>query len=204
LTFNAGKMHKIIIEMREDMNVTETAAAAAIELSNTMKKIDTNQVNGLIEAISSSDKVFVYGAGRSMLMLRCLAMRLMHLGFESYVVGDTTTPAYGPKDLLILGSGSGETSSLINIAGKAKKIGGKIAVLTIKADSTLGKMGDYLVEIPAYTDKVSYADMEHPILPGGSLFEQSMLVLGDAMVLPLSERAGVPTDHAFNRHANLE
>lgn len=36
------------------------------------------------------------------------------------------------------------------------------------------------------------------------MFEQSMLVLGDAMVIPLGEKAGIPTDRAFSRHANLE
>ena len=186
------------------MNVTETAAAAAVELSNTLKKIDEAQVDALMEAICKAKKVYVAGAGRSLLMLRCLAMRLMHLGFESYVVGDTTTPAFEKEDLLIAGSGSGETKGLINVVEKAKKIGGTIAVMTIKKDSTLGKMSDVLVEIPAYTDKVEYQDMERPILPGGSLFEQSMLVLGDAMVIPLGEKAGIPTDHAFSRHANLE
>lgn len=186
------------------MNVTGTAAAAAMELSRTLEKIDEAQVGVLMEAVCRAKKVYVYGAGRSMLMLRCLAMRLMHLGFEAYVVGDTTTPAFGPEDLLILGSGSGETSGLVNVAQKAKKIGGKIAVLTIKRESTLAKLGDILVEIPAYTDKVEYKDMERPILPGGSMFEQSMLLLGDAVVLPLAEQAGVPTDRAFERHANLE
>lgn len=186
------------------MNVTETAAKAAIELSNTLAKIDEAQVDVLMEAICKAKKVYVAGAGRSLLMLRCIAMRLMHLGFEAYVVGDTTTPAFEKEDLIILGSGSGETSGLINVAGKAKKIGGKIAVITIKKESSLGRLSDILVEIPAYTDKVEYADMERPILPGGSMFEQSMLVLGDAMVLPLAQKAGVPTDRAFTRHANLE
>ena len=136
--------------------------------------------------------------------MRAFSMRLMHLGFESYVVGDTTTPAFEKEDLLILGSGSGETGGLINVANKAKKIGGTVAVLTIRRESTLGRLADLLVEIPAYTDKVEDPGSRRPILPGGSMFEQSMLVLGDALVLPLGERAGVPTDRAFSRHANLE
>lgn len=186
------------------MKITETAAAAAIQLSNTLKNIDEVQVDALKDAICRAKKVYVAGAGRSLLMLRCFAMRLMHLGFESYVVGDTTTPAFEPDDLLIICSGSGETGSLINIALKAKKIGGRIAVITIEKASTLGKIGDLLVEIKAYTDKVAYANMERPILPGGSMFEQSMLILGDAIVLPLAERVGISLDSMFARHANLE
>lgn len=186
------------------MDVNKTGALAAGELAKTLECIDENQIQALMDAICCAKKVFVYGAGRSMLMLRGVAMRLMHLGLDSYVVGDTTTPAFEEDDLLILGSGSGETGSLIHVAGKAKNIGGKIAVMTIKADSTLGKMADYLIEIPAFTDKVKYKDMEKPVLPGGSLFEQSILVLGDSMVIPLGERSQVATDRAFSRHANLE
>lgn len=87
---------------------------------------------------------------------------------------------------------------------KAKKIGGTVAVMTIKKDSTLGKMSDVLVEIPAYTDKVEYQDMERPILPGGSMFEQSMLVLGDAMVIPAWREGRNSYRPSFSRHANLE
>lgn len=186
------------------MDVRKTGSLAAQELAKTIEQIDEKQITVFMDAICNSKKVFVYGAGRSMLMLRGIAMRLMHLGFDSYVVGDTTTPALEAGDLIILGSASGETNSLVSVANKAKSLGGKIAVMTIKAESALGKMADYLIEIPAFTDKIEYADMERPVLPGGSLFEQAMLVLGDAMVIPLGKRANIPTDRAFARHANLE
>lgn len=186
------------------MEVNRTAGLAAYELAETLQSIKESQIQTLIDGICGAGKVFVYGAGRSMLMLRCMAMRLMHLGFDSCVVGDTVTPAFGGNDLLILGSGSGETGSLIHIAAKAKQVGGKIAVITIKAESTLGRMADYVIEIPAYTDKVRYEGIEKTILPGGSLFEQSILLLSDAMVIPLGKRASTPTDQAFSRHANLE
>lgn len=186
------------------MNITETAATAGIELSNTLKAVKEEQVLALLQAICDAHKVYVCGAGRSLLMLRGLAMRLMHVGLESYVVGDTTTPAFENGDLLILGSGSGETSGLINIAEKARRLGGKIAVITVNPESTLGGMADILVQIPAYTDKVACENVQRPILPGGSMFEQCMLVLGDSIVLPLAKMRGVPTDRPFERHANLE
>jgi 6-phospho-3-hexuloisomerase len=65
-------------------------------------------------------------------------------------------------------------------------------------------MADVLVEVPAYTDKVHYEGLERPLLPGGSLFEQSVLLLGDSLVIPISEREGIPTDRMFALHANLE
>ena len=109
----------------------------------------------------------------------------MHLGFTSYVVGDTTTPAFGEKDLLIVASGSGSTSSVTNVAAKAKLLGGTLAVITTRADSALGRMADHLVEVPVLTDQVDGECMGRPLLPGGSLFEQATLLIGDAMCSPI-------------------
>lgn len=186
------------------MNVSEVSAKAAIELSNTLSQVDENSIEELMDAIYSSKKIFVVGAGRSLLMLRGLAMRLMHIGYTSYVVGDTTTPAFEAEDLLIVGSGSGETSGLVNVAAKAKKIGGKVALITIREDSTLAKLSDIHIIVPAYTDKVVDGNMVKPILPGGTMFEQAMLFIGDTMILPLAEKTNIPTDRVFSRHANLE
>ncbi|MDO4323011.1 MAG: 6-phospho-3-hexuloisomerase [Lachnospiraceae bacterium] len=186
------------------MEIKNVAAAAAREIAETLQKIDENQVDLLVGEILKAKKVYVSGAGRSLLMMRGIAMRLMHLGFESYVVGDTTTPAFEKGDLLIVGSGSGETSGLINVVNKAKKLGGNIAVFTIKKESSLGKMADVLVEIPAFTPKVHYENMKRTILPSGSLFEQCLLVLGDTIVIPLAEKRNIVLEGEFSRHANLE
>ena len=186
------------------MKVTETAGQAARELAEALEQVDEKQVEELMDAICNAKKVYVAGAGRSLLMLRCLAMRLMHLGFESYVAGDTTTPAFEREDLLICGSGSGETAGVINAAAKAAKIGGRIAAITIRKESTLAQMADVIVEIPAYTDKAECKIKKKPILPGGTMFEQCILMIGDTVILPLAEKAKIPTDQAFTRHANLE
>ena len=185
------------------MTIAEILSTAGTQLTDCVVRIPAEQIDALTDTICQANRVFVYGAGRSMLMLRCLAMRLMHLGFTSYVVGDTTTPAFGEGDLLIVASGSGTTSGVVRVAEKAKSLGGSLAVLTISKESTLGKMADVLVEIPGYTDKVK-VDREMPVLPGGSIFEQSVLLVGDAMVLPLSQKHHIPTDRAFSLHANLE
>ena len=79
-----------------------------------------------------------------------------------------------------------------------------LAAMTIRRDSTLAQMADVVVEIPAYTDKVECKIKKKPILPGGTMFEQCILLLGDTMILPLAEKAKIPTDQAFTRHANLE
>lgn len=188
----------------KDMQVREIAVKAAGQLSSTLGELREDQLQELIKAIAEAKKVYVAGAGRSMLMLRCLAMRLMHVGIESYVVGDTTTPAFEKGDLLITASGSGETSYTVGMAKKAKALGGKVAAITIRQKSTLGKLADLLVEVDASSDKVQDEHQKKAVLPGGSLFEQSVLLIGDALVIPLAEYTHTPLDHAFSRHANLE
>lgn len=187
------------------MDVKEIAAIAGREVSEIESKVKEEQVQNLIKAIHNANKIYVCGAGRSLLMLRCFAMRLMHVGFDAYVVGDTTTPAFEEGDLLIVGTASGETSNLISIAKRAKGYGGTIATCSIFAESSLGKLADVFVKIPAYTDKLPVSAENQPnILPGGSMFEISMLVLYDSMILPLAEEKSVATNKSFARHANLE
>jgi 6-phospho-3-hexuloisomerase len=185
------------------MNIIEKAVQASGELTDCLSKIEETDVQRLIDAILSSQKIYFAGAGRSLLVLRCVAMRFMHIGLETYIVGDTTTPAFGSKDILIIGSGSGETSSLINVATRAKSIGGKTVLISTRQQSSLASICDSVIIIPAYTDKVETV-AEKPILPGGTKFEQTMLLLGDTMILSLGTAKGVATDQYFVRHANLE
>ena len=111
------------------MEVTKTAAIAGMEISEIESRIDEKQLKQLMEKIRRAKKIYVCGAGRSLLMLRCFAMRLMHVGYDAYVVGDTTTPAFEEGDLLIVGTASGETTNLISIADRAKSYGGTIRML---------------------------------------------------------------------------
>ena len=186
------------------MKISETAEKAALELSEALKAINDKDCEAMMQEILNAEKIFLTGAGRSLLALRCFAMRLMHLGFEAYIVGDTTTPAFGVNDLLIVGSGSGETLGSVNTARKAKSLGGNVALITIRRESTLAEISDCVVVIPAYTDKVEDSSSKQPILPGATMFEHAMLVLGDTMILSLAKEVGVPTDRPFVRHANLE
>jgi 6-phospho-3-hexuloisomerase len=185
------------------VQITDTAAQGAEKLAQCLAAVDEAQARALAEEIARAGAVFVAGAGRSLLMLRCLAMRLMHLGLTAYVVADTTTPAFTADDLLICASGSGTTVSVVAIAEKARSLGGRVAALTIESTSPLGELANTVVQVHAYSDKRD-TGAELPVLPGGALFEQSVLLLGDALVYPLSELRQVPTDRAFDLHANLE
>jgi 6-phospho-3-hexuloisomerase len=171
------------------------------ELGSTLKGVDPEETARLEDAILAAKKVYFAGAGRSLLMIRGFAMR--HLGLRSYVVGETVTPAIEAGDLLVIGSGSGETGALTIVANKAKKLGAKVALITHSPDSTIGRQADLVV-------RITLASGRKKLQPSGSTFEQSMLILCDAMVLEMLERGHLLAEHEdidtyiMKRHANLE
>ncbi len=176
------------------------------------KGLDTGSVKNLVDEIVNAKKIFLMGAGRSGLAAKAFAMRLMHLGFNVYVVGETTTPAVQVEDLVIAVSGSGETPSIANLGGIAKKIGSKLATITSSKDSTLGRISDVVVVVPGRTkEDVNYEDyherrmMGYPQLaPLGTVFEISALVFLDAVISELMVRTGANEEELKARHTKFE
>lgn len=176
------------------------------ELSRTAELYEQEEIDQLIKAIQKAERIFVCGAGRSLLVAKAFAMRLMHCGYSVYVVGETVTPAIGDGDLLVVVSGSGETGSLINNAAKAGKLKAQVALITTNRSSTIAGCSNIVVEIKTSTSKLENGKTENrSIQPGGNTFEQSALLLLDAVIISL-----MPDDlEGSNRtlmklHANLE
>ena len=188
------------------MNAVEVSLEILRELEGALKTIDPAQTEALVDAIIAANSVFVAGTGRSLLMIRSLAVRLMQLGFKAYVVGETVTPAIGPGDLLIIGSGSGETGTLVTIAHKAKKVGAKLGLMTVYADSSIGRLADITVQIKAATTKSDKDSGAKSFQPGANMFEQSLLLLCDAITIRLIEVNHIDDSNAklMRVHANLE
>ncbi|WP_042200208.1 6-phospho-3-hexuloisomerase [Paenibacillus camerounensis] len=172
------------------------------ELQRSAAELDAGGTEPFAELLQRSGKIFVAGAGRSGLMGRAFAMRLMHAGRAAYVVGETVTPGIEAGDVLVLGSGSGETKGLVAMAEKAKAIGASVALVTIAPESTLGRLADYTVQLPGTTKEAS--GERATIQPMASLFEQTLLVFYDAVILRLMEWTGQTTTQMFGKHANLE
>jgi 6-phospho-3-hexuloisomerase len=186
------------------MNSAEISSLIVQELGRTLGAISPEDGEALVDAILASRKVFVAGAGRSGFMVRAFAMRLMHLGFDSFVVGETVTPNLEKGDLLVIGSGSGETGSLVSMAGKAKKLEAGLALVTIFSKSSIARLADLVVRIPAPTAKSEVETGFASMQPMGSLFEQSLLLFLDSVIVRLMERRGKDSRTMFMRHANLE
>jgi 6-phospho-3-hexuloisomerase len=173
------------------------------ELQRSVSQLDHNETERMAELLLQSNKIFVAGAGRSGLMGRAFAMRLMHVGKEAYVVGETITPGIEPGDVLVLGSGSGETKGLISMAEKASGVGAEVIAVTITPDSTIARLASYTVKLPG-SPKDQVSGSYNTIQPMASLFEQTMLVFYDAVILRLMEKTGQTTKMMFGKHANLE
>ena len=175
----------------------------AEECQKALQKIDEEQSQKLVEAILNADEVFFIGVGRVMLSLQAICKRFAHFGIKAHCVGEITEPAITDKDLLIVGSGSGETLFQVAIAQKAKKIGAKVAWIGSNQESTIAKLADYKVRIPVQS-KLNKPDELHSQQPMTSLFEQTLLLYGDSLAMEIMERKGLQFENLWKYHANLE
>jgi 6-phospho-3-hexuloisomerase len=172
------------------------------EIFAAASSLDRDELEDLARLLRQAPRVFVAGAGRSGLVLRMAAMRLMHLGLDVHVVGDTTTPAIRADDLLIAASGSGTTAGVVKAASTASAVGARIAVYTTDPESPLAARGDAVVVIPAArkTDHGGTVSRQY----SGSLFEQVLLLASEAVFQSLWDAEGTPAEELWLRHANLE
>lgn len=172
------------------------------ELARNLPQIGAQEAGALAGALLGARRVFVAGAGRSGLMVRAFAMRLTQLGLQAHVVGETTTPAVAPGDLLLVASGSGETGGLVQMARKAHAVGAAVALVTLAPHSALGELAGVSVTLPGVVKGGAAAGRS--VQPMASLFEQTLLLFLDALVLDLMRRLDQTSADMYARHANLE
>ncbi len=184
-----------------DFEKARSIICREIELS--LSKVDREEVESLVGLILNNEKVFVIGVGKVMLMMQALAKRLKHLGLDSYVVGETTTPGIQKGDLLLAGSGSGETITTVNVARLAKKHGAKISLITSSPDSTLRKLSDVSVRIPCST-KLHLPGETFSKQSMTTLFEQCLLIFGDCVSMIIQKKLNISEEKMWKTHANLE
>lgn len=175
------------------------------ENQSVLSKVSSKDVEELAKKILQAKRIFVTGTGRSGLIGRVFAMRLMHSGYNVFVTGETITPSIRKNDLLIVISGSGSTRTLEQFAEKANEIKVSIVLLTTNRDSPIGKMSEHIVVIPAAT-KNRLPDEPETIQPLGSQFDQSAHLLLDALVIKLlnSQPEKQKSTDLKEIHANLE
>jgi 6-phospho 3-hexuloisomerase len=182
-------------------------------LGEVIDQLDIEATKAMLQKIMEGERIFVMGAGRSGLVAKAFAMRLMHLGFTVYVVGETTTPAVRPGDVAVAISGSGETRSIADLGKIVKGIGSTLVTVTSKKESTLGRISDIVVVLPSKTkiDPDAGGCLEENMLGGyknlpplGTSFEITSLIFLDSLVAQLISLTGASEAELKSRHTNIE
>jgi 6-phospho 3-hexuloisomerase len=169
------------------------------KISGILSATDSTYDEKLTGLLDKSSRIFVAGAGRSGLIAKFFAMRLMHGGYDVYVVGEIVTPSLRKGDLLIVISGSGETETMIALTKRAKELGAFIALVTTKNSSTIGDMSDMVIRIGSPEQYGKVVGM-----PMGTTFELSTLMFLEATIAHIIHEKGIPEEEMRTRHANLE
>lgn len=182
----------------------ETAGNVLAELDKTLRSVDTEALERLAEEIKKADQIFFVGVGRVMLSLQSICKRLAHLGFKTHYVGEITEPALKKDDLLIVGSGSGASLFPLGIAKKARAtVDCKIVHIGSNPNSEMKDIADFMVRIPVRT-KLYLEDEIDSCQPMTTLFDQSLLLMGDILAKMIIDQEGMDMKKLWRFHANME
>lgn len=197
-------------------DLVKTAMDILSGISEVLIWLDRDEVEETLEILSAARaggrKVLLVGAGRSGLVGKAFAMRLMHLGFEVYAMGETITPSIGEGDLIMVISGSGSTTLPVAVAEMSSRLGVKVLAITSHRESPLGRTADHVMVIPGRVKRVVEEEYlsrqlmgEHePLAPMGTLFEDSCMIFLDAVITELMHRLEISEEEMKQKHAVIE
>ena len=169
--------------------------AVGREIAETLKRVDARAFERVVEVFRGEGRRWFFsGQGRSGLVAEMAAMRFMHMGRLAHFVGEATAPSIRAGDGLLLVSGSGDTPTTVHFARIAKEEGAAIALITRERESALAKLAHFVLHVPIEATRQF----------GGSLFEQTSLILLDAIVLELMQAVADPHRTMLSRHTNLQ
>jgi 6-phospho-3-hexuloisomerase len=182
-------------------------------ISGSIASVNNNKVIEFLTLLNNANCVFFRGKGRSLLVAKALAMRLMHLNYKVEIIGAITTPPVKEGDLLIIVSGSGSIKSNGRILDTAKKLGAKTVAFTANNDSYIAINSDLAVIISANdissNDGFNYESRQlegisYNLTPLGTLFELSAMILFDTIIAYIIGLKKETEENIRARHANIE
>ncbi len=165
-----------------------------------LEKISEENIEKVKKLFFQSNRIFVYGAGRSGLVAKAFAIRLVHLGFQTFVIGETISAPVTKGDLVIIVSGSGETIPAVMTAEIAHNIGAKVVSITGKKRSEIAKYADVTLFISSSCDE----EERKKYAPLGTLFEASVWILLDGLIADLMDSKNETEEDMRSRHATLQ
>ena len=168
-------------------------------LTTILSETDKSNTAKLLKLVDEAGRIFIGGAGRSLLVSRFFAMRLVHSGYNVNMIGEIVTPAIKAGDLLVLVSGSGGTETLLPFVKKAKSVGAKLVVISMKKTSPMADAADLTIQIG---NDSSFPPTKG--MPMGSQFELSTLLYLESAIGDIIEAKGLTEEGMRAIHANLE
>lgn len=187
--------------MRESVKRFEQAVRfLAGETRETTQRVDVGDLDALLDALQQARHVVIFGRGRSGHVAQSFAVRLGHLGFKSYFVGETSTPPVSDEDLVLLVSGSGETFSVTLTGRIARDVDATVVSVTAHPDSEVAEASDLVVHVPT----ADADERSRRLAPLGTRFELAAHLVFDGLVAELMARLGEDEGSMQQRHATLE
>jgi 6-phospho-3-hexuloisomerase len=148
----------------------------------------------LESALQQNKDIIGIGAGRMGYSLRAHIMRLSHIGYNAYFIGDTTLPRIDKNTVVIINTSSGETPTNILYARQASAAGSYIITVTSHKNSTIAKLSDLVVETPTLES--------HQLMK--TIYEQYSYILFDYVTESVVAGMGLDRDIITHNHSILE
>ena len=186
--------------MTKEMIFCESISYIQRKIKDILDNVSHDDVNKIKKLFFKANRIFVYGAGRSGLVAKAFAIRLVHLGFQTFVIGETITAPVQKGDLVIIVSGSGETIPAVMTAEIANNLDANVVSITAKRKSEIAKYADVTLYISAGCNEIE----RKKFAPLGTLFEASVWILLDGIIADLLDSKKETEEKMRSRHATLE
>jgi 6-phospho-3-hexuloisomerase len=157
---------------------------------------DVEGTDKFVDIIIGSRKIFIYGVGRSGLIAKAFAIRLVQMGLEVYFIGETITPIVEEGHVVVIVSYTGETMSATQTANIVRRVGAKVVSITANNHSKLAAASNLVIEIHPPKD-----DERKRLAPLGTVFENATLIYLDSIVATLMDKLGQSEGAMRKRHA---
>jgi arabinose-5-phosphate isomerase len=177
---------------KENASLVKTARTAmeseARAITKAAAKLDQTFVDLAANCMALSGKIVITGLGKSGHVAHKLAATLASTGSPSFYMHPSEAlhgdlGMISPTDLLLAIAFGGETVEVIEVAKHAKRIGCKVAAITGKPESSLGRIADYCLD--------GSIDQEVcPLNLAPTASTAVAMALGDALAVVLMELRG--------------
>jgi 6-phospho-3-hexuloisomerase len=186
----------------DNFDVRALGTRAGQDLEAVFSKFEPSQLEILSQELLAAKRIVCYGVGREGLMMAAIAMRLMHAGFKSYVVGEMVTPAVGAGDIFFASAGPGHFPIIETLLKVAREAGGRTVIVTAQPARAAEMPVDVMIHLPAQTMVDVAAGLS--VLTMGTHYEAALLLLGDLLVLRLLELTNQKREDMYTRYTNMK